>query len=61
MKLWMAVTNDKYELPCCVVGTARELSSVYGIRESNMLQSIRNGKGYKKFGVRFVKVEVQDD
>lgn len=58
---YVAVTADKYELPCVVKDTANQLATAYGISDSNLHQSMRDGRAYKKFGVRFVKVEVGDD
>ena len=61
MTLWISVTNDRYELPCIIKDTASQLATAYGISDSNLHQSMRDGRAYKKFGVRFVKVEVRDD
>ena len=39
--LYMAVTADKYELPCVVKDTANQLATAYGISDSNLHQGIQ--------------------
>lgn len=54
----MAVTNDRYELPCAVTDTVAKMAAIYGTYESNVFQMLRDNKPYRKKGVRFVRVEV---
>lgn len=58
MKLYMAVTADKYELPCVVVDTATQLAELYGLAPANLHRYIRQRNIRKKQGVMFIKVEV---
>lgn len=72
MKIWMYVTDDKFELPLAIADTRRELSEIIGIKEHTIeitrdrfLRNVRekgeideNGN-YKR--CRFYKVEVEDD
>lgn len=58
MRLYMAVTADKYELPCAITDTAAKMAAIYGICESSVFRMLHDDKPYRKKGVRFVKVEV---
>ncbi len=58
MRLYMAVTNDKYELPCAITDTVAKMAATYGIYESQIYRMLRDNKPYRKKGVRFVRVEV---
>ncbi|MCI9596656.1 MAG: hypothetical protein HFE75_05030 [Firmicutes bacterium] len=57
MKLCMAVTNDKYELPMAVCDNAKELADMYRMRRDNLYAYISHGNVRKKDGVKFVRVE----
>jgi hypothetical protein len=54
----MAVTADKYELPCAVTESAPVLASMYDIDISSFYRLTKIRKPYKKKKVKFVKVEV---
>lgn len=58
MRLYMAVTNDKYELPCAITDTVAKMAAIYGIDAPNLFRMLRYDKPYRKKGVRFVRVEV---
>ena len=58
MKLYMAVTADKYELPCAVTESAPILASMYDIDLSSFYRLAKIRKPYKKKKVKFVKVEI---
>ena len=58
--LYMAVTNDKYELPCFVADSGRELSEMVGIHEPYLWQLLKKNKPYKKLKIRFVQVDERD-
>lgn len=55
--LYMAVTDDKYELPCFVVDSGRELAKRFGVQETYLWQMMQKNKPYKKLGILFLKVE----
>ena len=55
--LSMAVTADKYELPCFVADSGRELAKRFGVQETYMWQMMQRNKPYKKLGILFLKVE----
>ena len=71
--LYMAVTNDKMELPVFFADSSKELAKVVGIAASTVLTYIcrnKNMERYKqkdtcnrlsKTKYRFVKVELLDD
>lgn len=70
--LYMAVTNDKFELPVYIADSSRELAKVVGIATSTVLTYIcrnRNMERYRekdncnrlsKTKYRFVKIELPD-
>lgn len=57
MNMYMAVTNDKYELPL-FVGTAVEIAEWAGCRTDNIYRSVVYGNKYngKNNGYRIIKV-----
>lgn len=59
--LYMAVTADKYELPCFVADSGRELSKIVGIHEPYFWDLLHKSKPYKKLGMLFLKVEDRED
>lgn len=56
--IWMAVTQDKYELPVAVADTAKELGIILGITTNAIHSCICNARryGYKS---RYVKVVIE--
>lgn len=48
MRLYMAVTNDRYELPCAVTDTVAKMAAIYGIYESQIYRMLRDNKPYRK-------------
>lgn len=69
MKLFMAVTADEYELPLYVAERVRELAEWHGIGVDAVHQAIyryerdanRKRQIHPGLGVRFCRVEVDDD
>lgn len=58
MKIYMMVTNDKYELPMCIADSPKELSEMSGYPANTiycMMSKYKHGK--IKFS-RFICVEV---
>lgn len=58
MKIYMAVTADKFELPVAVCDTPAEIARHYRMTMENMGSYISRGTIRKKEGVKFIKVEV---
>ena len=48
MRLYMAVTNDRYELPCAVTDTVAKMAAIYGIDAPNLFRMLRYDKPYRK-------------
>lgn len=63
MNIYMAVTNDKYELPVAFGETLSELASMVGSNPSNISRNIKNYKTAKRHWgkYRYVKVEIEDE
>lgn len=61
MKLYMAVTPDKYELPLAVADTVLELAQTVNRSASVIYSSITKNTSGKTKGMKFVKVELEDE
>ena len=60
MKIYMAVTADKYELPLAVSEDAGELARFCGITRGNVYVAVRKKCRLKKMNAVIVKLEVED-
>ena len=61
MKLWMKVTNDKYELPVAVAESIPELAKMTGLSVSSLRSMFcRKRKGVKPCKC-YVEVTVDED
>ena len=62
-KVWMKVTNDKYELPLAIADTAKELATICHVSEHSIHKShTYKGKGkYRRAIYICVKVEEDED
>ena len=58
--IYMKVTDDEYELPLAVAGSAAELARMVGVKENSIFIAIQRErkKGWKS---RYVKVVVEED
>lgn len=61
MALYMAVTADKYELPLMVTNNGREMADIYGIKYESLMSQISKKCSGKKLGVKFVKVQEEEE
>ena len=66
MTLYVAVTNDQYELPIAVAETQTELAVMVGVNISTICKQIkRRAAGekecpWKKCGMKFYKVDCEE-
>jgi biotin operon repressor len=67
MKIYMAVTPDKYELPIFFCESGKELAKLCGVSSSNLYAEIsrwKKGGRYstdgRRRGYRFVSVEIEE-
>lgn len=66
MTLYIAVTNDRYELPIAVAETQTELAIMVGVDISTICKQIkRRAAGekecpWKKCGMKFYKVDCEE-
>lgn len=61
--VYVAVTQDKYQLPIFIADTGRELSRMLGLSPDSVVAYItryKRLKGYKKYP-KYIRVEVDDD
>ena len=47
MKMWVAVTQDEYELPVAVADTARELAEAMGVKTMTVVSSVSRKRRQK--------------
>ncbi len=56
--IWMLVTQDKYELPCCVFDSCEELADYCGVSKDSVRSAVFHfEKEGRKFS-RYRRVEV---
>ena len=60
MKVYMAVTNDKYELPLVQRDTPAELASIFGLKKETVLSEISRNASRKNNYYKFVRVIIDD-
>ena len=59
MKVYMEVTQDKYELPVAVADSVRELAYVVGVKENTVCNIMSRAK--KRGGrCKYIKVELEE-
>jgi len=61
VNLWLMVSNDRYELPLAVAGSAAELARIVGVNKgfiASHASKVRNGTQKK---ARFIKVEIDEE
>lgn len=60
-KLYLKVTQDKYELPLCVCGSSRELAEKCGITQNAVRAYLRRARLYGFKYPRYIVIEVEED
>lgn len=58
MKVWLAVTADKYELPLAVFSTAGELGRWAGLSRNTVESTASKKLSGRNKGYKIIKVEV---
>lgn len=61
MKIYMAVTVDKYEFPLYIADTATELAKIMGISRQVIYDGISKKHNGRYKGIKFVKVEIDEE
>ena len=61
IKLYMAVSTDEFELPLFISEDIKEVATRYGITYNDILSRISNGRSGKTNGVKFIRIDVEDD
>lgn len=59
MKLYMMVTQDRYELPLCVTDSVKELAKFSGLSVDTLYQMMSKYKHGRIKKSRFIAVEVE--
>lgn len=60
MRLYMAVTADKYELPLIVSDKVKDIARYSGTSERNIYQGISHNFLGRKTKIKFVRIDVND-
>lgn len=58
IKLYMAVTPDKYELPLVISESLDEISIKTGVKKHAILSSICHNRSGKNTGYKFLRIEL---
>lgn len=61
MKLYMAVTPDKFEFPVFIEESCIALEQKTGVNHNNIYSYISKNLSGKKLGYKFVIVEIEED
>ena len=61
MKLYMAVTADKYELPLAISRRIQDIAVYANAPISSIYSGITKGVSGKQRGIKFVKVEIDEE
>lgn len=61
MKVYMAVTADKYELPIAIFDSVYGLARWTGRKRKDIHSAISKGAKDQKLKCRYIKVEVNDE
>lgn len=59
MRLYLEITQDKYELPIMVCESAAELARRTGLTENNVYSQISKGRK-NNWKPRFISIEVEE-
>ena len=54
--IYMAVTADRYELPCVIADSSMQLARKCGVTRDYLNTCIRTGKPCEKLKMRFFKI-----
>lgn len=61
MKIYMAVTADKFEFPLYIADTATQLAKIIGISRDIIYDSISKNLNGRNTGIKFVKVIIDEE
>lgn len=61
MFVYLAVKADEYELPVAIADSVKELASLIGTTSAIISTSISKGINGKYTGIRYLKVEIDDE
>lgn len=59
--LYLAVSPDIYELPFAVTNNLKELSKLMGVKKGNILSAISRNANGRVNGIKFLRIEVDDE
>lgn len=61
IKVYLAITNDIYELPVAVFDTAVQAAKWLGVNRKSIFNYIKYQTANKKYNIRFIKVIIKED
>lgn len=59
-KIWMEVTQDKYELPVAIADTAKELAEIVGTTTNNIVSQCSHYRKGRLKSSRFRMIEIEE-
>ena len=60
-KLYMKVTNDKYELPLAVAESRSELAKMTGVTKASLFSIFSRQRTGKKYSYSYREVDIDDE
>lgn len=61
IKVYLAITNDIYELPVAIFDTAVQAAKWLGVNRNSIFNYIKYQTANKKYNIRFIKVIIKED
>lgn len=61
VSLYLAVSEDEYELPIAVAGSAQELERLLGLGKGTVSSHISHAKSRKRKRQRYFKIEIEEE
>ena len=61
MKVWMKVTNDKYELPVAVASSVAELARMTGATKESLYSIFSRDRKGVRHSLTYREVEIDDE
>lgn len=61
IKVYLAITNDIYELPVAVFDNAKQAAMWLGVSRKHIFSYISRGTVNKRYNIKFIKVIIKED
>lgn len=61
MVIYMAVSNDKLELPLVIGDSPKDIGDIVGKSANYISSAICRGRNVKSLGMKFIKVKIDEE